>query len=118
MASWDDVVAAGRRLPEVVESTWYRTRALKVGGAGMCRLRSDPDALVVRVVDLADKEALLAQDPAVFFTTPHYDGHPLVLVRLEAVDLGTLGELIEDAWRTVAPPRLVAAHDAARRSDG
>ena len=52
----------------------------------MCRLRTNPDALVVRVIDVADREALLKGDPDVFFITPHYDGWPAVLVRLEAVD--------------------------------
>ncbi|HEY8583638.1 MAG TPA: MmcQ/YjbR family DNA-binding protein [Capillimicrobium sp.] len=112
MATWDDVRAAGLALPEVQESTWFRTPSLKVRTKSMCRLRSDPDALVVRVLDLADREALLRSDPEVFFTTPHYDGYPYVLVRLEAVDPATLRELIEDAWRTTAPKRLVAAWDA------
>ena len=52
----------------------------------MCRLRTDPDALVLRVVDLGEREALLQGQPDAFFTTPHYDGHPSVLVRLEVVD--------------------------------
>jgi hypothetical protein len=50
--------------------------------------------------------------PDVFFITPHYNGYPAVLVRLEAVDLGQLAELVEDAWRVQAPKRMVAAHDA------
>lgn len=112
MASWDDVLAAGLALPEVEESTWYGTPSLRVGKRSLCRLRTDPDALVVRVLDLGDREALLRSDPAVFFSTPHYDGYPYVLVRLEAVDLATLRELIEDAWRTRAPKRLVAAYEA------
>jgi hypothetical protein len=79
----------------------------------MCRLRTNPDALVVRVIDVADQEALLLGDPAVFFATPHYENVPYVLVRMEAIDPQQLAELIEDAWRTQAPKRLVAAHDAA-----
>jgi hypothetical protein len=66
----------------------------------------------VRVIDVADAEALLKGQPDVFFTTPHYDGWPGVLVRLEAVDPVQLAELIEDAWRIRAPKRLIAAHDA------
>jgi hypothetical protein len=54
---------------------------------------------------------LLLGDPGVFHTTPHYDGHAYVLVRLALVDAGRLGELVEDAWRIVAPPRLVKAYD-------
>jgi hypothetical protein len=112
MPTWDDVLAIGRELPEVVEATSYGTPALKIRKRLMCRLRTDPDALVVRVIDLADREALLRGRPGVFFTTPHYDGYPYVLVRLEAVDRTQLAELIEDAWRLGAPKRLVAAYDA------
>ena len=51
-------------------------------------MRTNPDALVVRMIDLADREALLKGEPDVFFITPHYDGYPAVLVRLEAVVAG------------------------------
>ena len=91
------------------EGTSYGTPSLKVRGKFMCRLRTNPDALVVRVIDLADREALLLGDPDVFFTTPHYDGYPAVLVRLEAVDPAQLAELIEDAWRVQAAKRVIAA---------
>ena len=111
MATWDDVLAIGARLPGVVESTWFGTPSLKVRAKSLLRLRTDPDALVVRVPDMEDREALLRQDPDVFFSTPHYDGYPYVLVRLEAIDATLLAELIEDAWRTQAPKRLVAAYD-------
>jgi len=111
MPTWKDVVAAGTRFPGVEESTSYGTPSLKVRGKFMCRLRTNPDALVVRVIDVADQEALLKGDPDVFFITPHYDGWPGVLVRLEKVDPVQLAELVEDAWRTQAPKRLIKAHD-------
>ena len=111
MPTWDDVVAIGTGFPGVEASTSYGTPSLKAKGKFMCRLRTDPDALVVRVLDLADREALLRGRPDVFFSTPHYDGHPYVLVRLEAVGPVELAELIEDAWRIRAPKRLVAEHD-------
>ena len=113
MPTWKDVVAIGRRFPGVEESTTYGTPALKVKGKFMCRLRTDPDALVVRVLDLADREALLRGKPKVFFSTPHYDGHPYVLVRLTTVGRKQLAELIEDAWRIRAPKRLVSEFDVA-----
>jgi len=112
MPTWDDVVAIGLRFPEVEVGTSYGTPALKVRGKGMCRMRSNPDALVLRVLDLGEREALLQGQPDAFFSTPHYDGYPYVLVRLEAVDRGELAELIEDAWRIRAPKRVVKAHDA------
>lgn len=78
----------------------------------ICRLRTNPDALVLRVIDLADREALLKGQPDVFFSTPHYDGYPYVLVRLDAIDPAELSELIEDAWRLRAPKRVIKAYDA------
>jgi hypothetical protein len=110
--TWEDVVAIGSRFPGVETGTSYGTPARRVRGKGMCRLRTDPDALVVRVIDLADKEALLRGKPDTFFTTPHYDGYPHVLVRLDGVDRKELAELLEDAWRMRAPKRLIAEYDA------
>jgi len=112
MADWSDVVAAGHALPEVEEGTWFRTPCLKVRKKSFCRMKEDGETLVIRVVDLEDKEALLRGDPGVYFTTPHYDGYAYVLVRLAVVDREILRELVEDAWRLVAPKRLVASYDA------
>ena len=110
MPDWRDVVAIARRYPGVEEATWFGTPALKVAGKAMCRLRTDPDALVMRVLDLSDREALLRGQPDVF-STPHYDASPHVLVRLDAIDTDQLAELVEDAWRIRAPKRVVAAYD-------
>lgn len=113
MPTWDDVVGLGTRFPGVGTSTWFGTPSLKVRGKSMCRLRTDPDALVLRVSDLGEREALLQGQPEAFFSTPHYDGHPYVLVRLEAVDPIELAELVEEAWRIRAPKKLVAEYDSA-----
>jgi hypothetical protein len=60
MPTWEDVVAIGTRFPEVEVGTSFGTPALRVRGKGMiCRLRTGPDALVLRVIDLGDREALL-----------------------------------------------------------
>jgi len=114
MPTWDDVVTSTTRLPGTEVSTSYGTPAIKVRDKLMCRLRTDPDALVLRVADLGEREALLQEQPDVFFTTPHYDGYPYVLVRLDAVDPVELGELLEEAWRIRAPKGLIAEHDAGR----
>jgi len=116
MPTWEEVVEIGTRLPGVEVGTSFRTPALRVRGKGMCRLRSNPDALVLRVSDLGEREALLQGQPDVFFSTPHYDGYPYVLVRLEAVDPVELAELLEDAWRVFAAKRVVAAYDAQQRA--
>ena len=114
MLGWDDVAKIGSRFPDVEVSTSYGTPALKVRKKLMCRMRTDPDALVLRVIDMGEREALLQGDPDVFFTTPHYDGYPYVLVRLERADPVELAELIEEVWRLRAPKRLVSEYDASR----
>lgn len=118
MPTWEEVLGIAKRFPEAEESTWFGTPSLKVRGKGMARLRTDPDALVLRVCDMGEREALLQGNPGLFFSTPHYDGWPYVLVRLEAVDPVELAELVEDAWRTQAPKRLVKEYDAAAREAG
>jgi hypothetical protein len=67
----------------------------------------NPTVVAIRVADESEKEALIDMDPAAFFTEPHYNGFPAILVRLEAVDLGMLEKLLRDAWRIRAPKRLV-----------
>lgn len=114
MPTWDDVVEIGTRLPGVEVGTSFRTPALRVRGKGMCRLRTRPDALVLRVSDMGEREALLQGQPDVFFSTPHYDGWPYVLVHLDAVDPVELGELLEEAWRVFAAKRVVKAWEADR----
>jgi hypothetical protein len=59
--------------------------------------------IAVRVANLAQKDLLLAADPKKFFTEPHYNGFPAVLVRLAAVTLADLKTLIADAWQCQAP---------------
>jgi hypothetical protein len=112
MPEWKDVVEIASRFPGVVEGTSWGTPSMTVRKKFMCRMRTNPDALVVRVIDLADRDALLQSDPDVFFITPHYQGYPAVLVRLEAVGEEMLAELIEDAWRIQAAKRVIAAFDA------
>ena len=114
MPTWEDVVEIGTRLPGVEVGTSFGTPALRTRGKGLCRLRTNPDALVLRVADMGEREALLQGQPDVFFTTPHYDGYPYVLVRLEAADPVELGELLEEAWRLRAAKRVVKAWDAER----
>ena len=64
------------------------------------------EVLGVRVADEEEKQSLVAAEPAVFFTIPHFDGWPAVLVRLEAIDVDELTEVITDAWLDRAPARL------------
>jgi hypothetical protein len=66
-------------------------------------LRDEPEALVVWVDSLDEKAAMLEHEPRVFFTTPHYDGHPMILVRPEAIDQRRAERLISESWKLRAP---------------
>jgi hypothetical protein len=119
--TYAQVLVLGAKLPGVFESTSYGTPALKVGpppkkpnakrsGASMTRLWEDGDVLVVKV-PLEMQEALLAADPEVYFLTDHYAGYPAILVRLSRVTLEQMEDLLEQSYRFVAPPKVVAAWD-------
>src|SRR5205085_8216288 len=69
------------------------------------------DIAVLYVGDEAEKQALLLGEPEVFFTTPAYDGMPLVMLRLARVDVDRLRELVVDAWRMRAPDEFVGDLD-------
>jgi hypothetical protein len=75
------------------------------------RIRTD--IAVLFVGDEAEKQALLLGEPGLFFTTPAYDGWPLVMLRLAEVDARRLAELVTDAWRMRAPDTIVAELDEA-----
>src|SRR5450631_1230707 len=104
---------AAQAFPGVDDSTSYGTPALKVRGKLLARLHQSGECLVLRV-DLLDREILLQSDSQVFYITDHYRDYPWVLVRFSAVDAGALPDLIERAWRLVAPKSLVAKYDAGR----
>jgi hypothetical protein len=67
----------------------------------------NPEVIVVRVGNEIDKQVLLAMDPKVFFTEPHYDGYNAVLVRLPLIDREMLRDVITESWRCRAPRRLL-----------
>jgi hypothetical protein len=69
------------------------------------------DIAVLYVGDEAEKQALLLGEPELFFTTPAYDGMPLVMLRLARATVDRLTELITDAWRMRAPDALVGDLD-------
>jgi hypothetical protein len=130
MASFEDVRRIALSLPETGERVsrdlrqWHVKDKLFVWERPL--RRSDLEALGdaapagpilgVRVEHLGAKEALLASEPDVCFTTPHFDGYPAVLVRLERVAPDVLEELVVEAWLARAPQRLAEAYvDAAGR---
>ena len=117
MADADDVRRLALGLPHVVEieSDGFDFR---VGDKGFVwsypeRRPGKPrvirtDIAVLFVGDEAEKQALLLGEPDLFFTTPGYDGWPLVMLRLPAVDVDRLRELVTDAWRMRAPAEIAA----------
>jgi hypothetical protein len=128
MASWDDVSRIALALPEAHEHASRDLRQWRVKDKLFVwerpLRRSDLEALGdaapdgpilgVRVEHLVAKEALLADASGVFFTTPHFNGYPAVLVRLEAIGVDELDEVITEAWLARAPKRLAKAYlDAA-----
>jgi hypothetical protein len=122
MADADDVRRLALALPHVVEidSDGFDFR---VGDKGFVwsypeRRPGKPrlirtDIAVLFVGDEAEKQALLLGEPEVFFTTHGYDGWPLVMLRLAAVDVERLKELVTDAWRMRVPDVLVGDLDQA-----
>jgi hypothetical protein len=111
--SFAQVCLAARSLPGIEDSTSYGTPALKVRGKLLARLHQSGECLVLRS-DLLDREILMQSDPYVFFITDHYRDHPWVLVRFSAVDARALPDLVERAWRLVAPKALVTKYDSSR----
>ncbi len=103
-------------LNQDLADTWFREWevtqrdivAWRVKDKGFLRIRSEAEGgLVVFVADLGEKEALLQSDPEKFFTTPHYDGYPTVLVNLKKIRVKELRELIHESWRIKAPKTVL-----------
>jgi len=110
--SFSEVSELGRALPGVVESTSYGTPALKVDGKLLVRLKEDGETLVLRM-DFVNRDLLLRAEPDLFFLTDHYLNYPSILLRLTRVTSKRLAELLEDAWRLVAPRRIPGATKSA-----
>ena len=115
MITVDDVRAIALRLPGVTERPSYGGRpSWRAGPHMFAWVREDPEALVVWVDAVEDKEALIASAPDRFFTTDHYHGHPIVLVSLETVEPDEAFEMLCDSWCIRAPARQVRDYLAAR----
>ena len=124
MATWEDVERLATALPQTVAASRHDQRGWSVREKTFAwerpLRRGDLEALgdaaptgpvlAVRVPDLGAKEALLATDGDVCFTTPHFNGYPAVLVRLDDIAVGDLEELLVEAWLARAPKRLAAEY--------
>jgi hypothetical protein len=131
MATWDDVRTLALAMPAAEERVsrdmrqWRVKEKLFVWERPLRRsdLAALGDAapegpiLGARVEHLVAKDALIADDPDVYFTTPHFDGYPAVLVRLERIGVADLEELTVEAWLARAPKRLVDEYLSTRGLD-
>jgi hypothetical protein len=131
VATWDDVRRLALALPESSERVSRGQRQWRVRDKLFVwerpLRRSDLEALGpgapdgpilgARVEHEGAKAALIADDPDVFFTTPHFDGYPAILARLERLGPGTLEELVVEAWLCRAPRRLVADFEREAREN-
>lgn len=108
MPTWDDVVEIALSLPDVEESTWYRTPGLKVAGKGFARLRTEAEGGLVLMCTLEEKAGLLESGEPAYYTTPHYDGYGSILVNLALVSREALRELVVRSWHIKAPAALRA----------
>ncbi len=121
MATWDDVRRLALALPSTEERTAHSGVQWTVANRGSFAwerpLRASDlealgdaaptgDILGVRVPDEGVKFALIADEPGVYFTTPHFNGYPAVLVRLAEIDETGLSELLTESWLVKAPKRL------------
>lgn len=147
MVTFEDVARVALGLPETEETTSYGNVAwaVRTGGTAKGRPRTKgfvwerplskkdrallteadqievpPDEVILaaRVEDLAEKEAVLAEHPGVAFTTPHFDGYPAVLVRLDRLEESLLVEIVTSAWLAVAPARLAEGLDLGGTAGG
>ena len=129
MADWADVRRIALGLPETGEKESWGSASWRVRDKGFVWERplhrndraalgdAAPDGpiLGVRVADEGVKHALIADDPAVYFTIPHFDGYPAVLVKLDEIALDELEELITEAWLLRAPKKVASAYLESRQ---
>ena len=128
MADWDDVRRTALSLPETSEGTSWGSASWKVKDKlfvwerplrkadleALGDAAPDGPILGAAVEHLVAKDALLADASGVFFTTPHFDGYAAILVRLDAIDVEDLEEVVTEAWLCRAPKRVLKAYLDAR----
>jgi hypothetical protein len=125
VATVDDVARLALAFPDVTEGERHDNRTWSVAGKAFVWVRpfskadlrrfgdvAPPDGpiLAVRVEDLGEKEAVLAANPKAFFTIPHFDGYPAVLIQLQTVTMAALKEAITDGWLACAPTDVAKRH--------
>lgn len=97
------------QLAETEEGTSYGTTAYFVKGKLFARLHQTEDAIVVKT-DFDTRDVLMLAAPEVFYITDHYRNYPWILVRMSSVTAGELADVLNAAWNSVAPKRLLVKH--------
>ena len=106
MATWDDVRRLALALPEAEESTTYKKPSFKVAGKNFAWESPHVRGALALNCDAGELPLMIEARPEMFFTTPHYDGYPIVLVRLKTAYPDELAERIEESWLIAAPKSL------------
>lgn len=113
MVTFADVRSAAMNLPGVTEKASYGGRpSWRTKQRMFAWIREDPEALVAWVDSVEQKLMLIDSEPHKFFTTDHYNGSPIVLVNLEAVDTGELAEILVESWLQRASKTEIKAYNA------
>jgi hypothetical protein len=94
-------------LPGAEAGTSYGTPSVKIRGKILSRWRTEAEGALAIRCDFLDRQILLQTQPEVFFLTDHYVNYPMVLVRMEKISRNVLIDVVERAWRLVAPAKLV-----------
>jgi hypothetical protein len=123
VATWETVWEVLGALPGTEQGRLHDNPAVRVRGKLVAYLpnnsrsrpahAADHEEFLVVKTDFAERAALLEEDPETFFVTPHYQDYPGVIVRLATVRPDQLRELLTEAWRLVAPRRLLRQLDQA-----
>lgn len=108
---WTDIINLAMRWPEVSEAVSYGEPSLKVRKLLLTRYRVADDSIVLLDVPAEEREHLIEIMPDVFFCEPHYEGHEIVLAKLQHADPDAIGRLLERRWRNSATKRAIAAFD-------
>jgi hypothetical protein len=107
VATWKQVIEIGTLLPETAVDVWYGKPALKIADKGFLHLGEGDQDLSF---PSDEKQDLLASRPDAYWSKPHHDGTPWLFVRLAKISKAELRELLTDAWRLKAPPKVRRAH--------
>ena len=98
MATWEDVQRVAAEFDGAEEDTVYRNPAFKVRGKSLAWMSPHEKGALVTRADPDEIPLMIAANPDLYFTTPHYESHPMVLTRLEVAGDDDLRERIEDSY--------------------